>query len=66
MQPYQQRVIAERAECHERIERLFVFTGAQAMRGLDLDEQMRLVRQLNLMRQLRDVLDERIAAFKPA
>lgn len=66
MQPYQRRVIAERAECHERIERLFVFTGTQAMRDLDLHEQMRLVRQLNLMRQLRDVLDERIAAFKPA
>jgi hypothetical protein len=66
LQPHQERVIAERATLDGNIERLFAFTGTEPFRLIDIHEQMRLVRQLNLMRQLRDVLDERIAAFKPA
>lgn len=66
MQPHQERVIAERARIDGDTERLLAFTGTETMRSLDLAEQHRLVRQLNLMRQLRTVLDERIAAFHPA
>jgi len=65
MQPHQERVIAERARVDGDTERLHAFTGTETMRSLDLAEQHRLVRQLNLMRQLRTVLDERIAAFTP-
>lgn len=60
---HQQRVIAERADLDGNIERLHAFTGSDTMRTLDLAEQHRLVRQLNLQRQLSAVLAERIAAF---
>jgi hypothetical protein len=66
LQPHQERVIAERARIDGDTERLHAFTGTDTMRSLDLAEQRRLVRQLKLMRQLRAVLDERIAAFNPS
>lgn len=60
---FQTRVIAEREEVDIKTEELHEFTGSETMRSLPLDEQHRLVRQLNLLRPLRTVLDERIAAF---
>lgn len=60
---HQMRVIAERMELEGNIERLNTFTGSDTFRSLDLAEQHRLVRQLNLQRQLSSVLAERIAAF---
>lgn len=60
---FQMRVIAERMELEGNIERLNTFTGSDTFRSLDLAEQHRLVRQLNLQRQLSSVLAERIAAF---
>lgn len=66
LQPYQQRVIAEHARVRADASKLFDFTGSDAFRSIDTHEQGRLVRQLNHMRGYRDVLAERIAAFKPA
>ena len=63
LQPHQQRVVEEKADMDGRIERLHTFTGSDLFRTLDLAEQHRLVRQLNLQRQLSAVLAERIAAF---
>lgn len=63
LQPHQQRVVEEKADLDGRIERLHTFTGSDLFRTLDLAEQHRLVRQLNLQRQLSAVLAERIAAF---
>ncbi|MBQ0917459.1 hypothetical protein KBW71_03320 [Hydrogenophaga aromaticivorans] len=60
---HQMRVIAERMDLEGNIERLNTFTGSDTFRSLDLAEQHRLVRQLNLQRQLSSVLAERIAAF---
>lgn len=63
LQPHQERVIAERERYEADIAKLHAFTGTDTMRSLDMAEQHRLVRQLNLMRQLSSVLAERIAAF---
>ena len=63
MPAHQQRVVDEKAELDGRIERLHTFTGSDLFRTLDLAEQHRLERQLNLQRQLSAVLAERIAAF---
>ncbi len=66
LQPHQQRVIAERADLQERLDKLTLFINTQAFLGIQYAEQRRLIRQQGLMQELRDVLDERIAAFKPA
>jgi hypothetical protein len=66
LQPHQQRVIAERAELRERLDKLTCFISTQDFLGIQYAEQNRLIRQQGLMQELRDVLDERIAAFKPA
>lgn len=63
LQPHQERVVAEKEELDGRIDRLHTFTGSDFFRTLDLAEQHRMVRQLNLQRQLSAVLAERIAAF---
>lgn len=60
---HQMRVITERLDLEGNIERLNTFTGSDTFRSLDIAEQHRLVRQLNLQRQLSSVLAERIAAF---
>jgi hypothetical protein len=66
LQPHQERVIAERDELRERIIKLTTFINTQAFLDIQYAEQRRLIRQQGLMQELRDVLDERIAAFKPA
>lgn len=66
LQPYQERVIAEHAQVSSDTQKLDAFTGSDVFRTIDTHEQGRLVRQLNHMRGYRDVLAERIAAFKPA
>lgn len=63
-QPHQYRVIDERDDLVDKVEKLFRFTGSETMRTLPLPEQYRLVVQLNLQRSLIAVLNERIAAFK--
>ncbi len=65
LQPHQE-VIAERDELRERIIKLTLFINTQAFLEIQYAEQRRLIRQQGLMQELRDVLDERIAAFKPA
>lgn len=66
MQPHQQRVVDEKADLDGRIPKLREFiNGASRPTFLQLphDEQRRMLRQLDLMRELSDVLGERIAAF---
>lgn len=63
--PHQQRVVAERAELRERLDKLGVFVNGATFPNVDYAEQNRLLRQQNLMMELLDVLDERIAAFAP-
>jgi hypothetical protein len=63
LQPYQERVIAERDDLQQKIEALDRFTGSDTFRSLKLKEQYRQVRQLNHMRSYREVLNERIEDF---
>lgn len=64
---YQQRVLDEREELHQRIERLGAFllleSGQHAPTAVSEAEFNRLRRQIAPMQAYRDILDERIAAF---
>lgn len=63
LQPHQERVIAERAVVSTNVDRLDAFIRSDSFDMVPIDEQVRLARQLHIMMRLRDVLDERIAAF---
>lgn len=66
--PHQQRVVAEHAECLERLRKLRAFIADEKgpFRSLDRAERKRLIRQEDVMTDLAMVLAERIAAFMPA
>ena len=62
--PHQQRVVQEAVDLAERGEKLQHFIHHNpTFATLKLDEQDRMRKQLALMRQLYEVLQERIAAF---
>jgi hypothetical protein len=62
--PHQQRVIDEKAARDGEITRLNAFIGGNPVfTTLPTDEQARLRRQLDVMRELSVILGERIAAF---
>lgn len=62
--PHQQRVIEEKAARDGEISRLAVFIDTNPVFAtLPADEQARLRRQLDVMRELSVILSERIAAF---
>lgn len=63
MAPHQERVVAEKAELDEKIDKLTSFIDTPVFAGLDEAEQERLVRQLHHMGHYTAVLGERIAAF---
>ena len=62
--PHQQRVIDEKAARDGEISRLDAFIHSSSIFAtLSADEQARLRRQLDVMRELSVILGERIAAF---
>lgn len=64
MQPYQQRVVEEKAQLDERIEKLAAFRNGEKFLAIsDLSEQRRLVEQLQIMREYSHILAERILHF---
>lgn len=63
MEPYQQRVIDEKRELDQKIEKLDTFIKGEVYIQLSLMERRRLDQQLFLMGQLSSVLGERIKAF---
>lgn len=63
MLDYQQRVIDEKAELDERLERLSEFIGGEIYRDLDDAERLRLNRQRDAMNWYSRVLGQRIDAF---
>jgi hypothetical protein len=65
MQPYQQRVIEEREQLSVKYNALDTFVNGQVFLNLPGDEQDRLLRQRKIMGEYLEILDERIAAFKP-
>ena len=63
MKPHQERVVAEKAELDERIGKLRAFIGSDTFKHVDASEQERLRRQAYIMKELSQVLGERIKAF---
>lgn len=67
LQPHQQRVVDEHAECLERLRKLraFIANTDGPFQTLCDEEQRRLVHQEDVMNELGIVLAERVAAFTP-
>lgn len=63
MQPYQQRVIAEKQELDEKREKLGEFKNTIPFERLPWQEQERLNTQAHIMTMYSAVLGARIAAF---
>lgn len=63
MQPYQQRVVDEKAELSEKLEKLETFLGGEIYSSLPTAEQTRLSRQSLIMQLYEQVLEERIGSF---
>ena len=62
-QAHQIRVVGEKFDLDERLEKLGAFLKTDTFKDLDIAEQARLHRQQALMAALSSVLGERIAAF---
>lgn len=63
MQPHQERVVVEKKELDEKVDKLDAFIHGTIYPTLAEAERMRLMRQLCHMRDYSNVLTERIAAF---
>lgn len=63
LQPHQERVVTEKRELDEKIEKLQAFFGTDIYPTLDTAEQMRLQMQHHLMSGYSLVLQQRIEAF---
>jgi hypothetical protein len=63
LKPHQKRVIQEKAELSEKLEKLEAFHNTATYKGLPQAEQFRLARQVYIMKLYEQVLAERISAF---
>ena len=63
MQPHQQRVVDEKLELDEKLDKLCLFSNGNTFATLPIMEQERLNTQRHLMCLLSAVLGERISAF---
>lgn len=61
--PHQHRVIAEKNELDERLDKLTAFLATPSFTSLPKDEQERLTKQHSLMTELSAVLEARILHF---
>ena len=61
--PHQIRVVAEKRELDERLQRLVVFMGTATFAELPEAERARMTRQRDVMTELSAVLGDRIDAF---
>lgn len=61
--PHQQRVVDEKSQLDEKLEKLLAFLDNPIFAGLPVAEQNRLSRQISYMREYSIVLGERIDAF---
>ena len=64
LQPHQQRVINEKREIDERIEKLNVFFNTETFRNLSRQEVFLLIEQEDSMSQYSGILTRRIELFK--
>lgn len=63
-QPHQERVIEERAQLVDKVDKLDAFLFGKTFNSLAEVEQLRLLKQLAYMKMYLNVLGERIAEFK--
>jgi hypothetical protein len=63
MEAYQDRVITERDELSEKINKLRTFLGGSVFSTLSIEERRRMTMQYLAMAAYRDALNERIHAF---
>lgn len=63
MEEFQQRVVQEKAELDEKLERLCLFCYGRTFESLPLMERERLNQQRHLMVSYSAILGARIAAF---
>lgn len=63
MKPHQERVVAEKAEVDAGLDKLRAFIGSDTFQHIDASERERLRRQAYIMKELSQVLGERIKAF---
>lgn len=63
MQPHQERVIEEKQELDNRINKLSSFFDTNIFSSINKDEQGRLIRQYEYMKLYSKVLSERIENF---
>jgi hypothetical protein len=66
MEAYQERVVQEKKELDEKIEKLndFVYGSTEIYPNLKFEERVRLKMQLGYMKEYSKILGERIADFK--
>lgn len=65
MTEYQERVVAEKTALDDKIAKLSAFAGSSRLALVEEHEQLRLVRQLAIMREYSAILEERIQHFTP-
>ena len=65
MQPHQERVLHEKEELDQKIQKLTAFVGGTIFASLDDAERSRLSIQLQHMNGYSEILGQRIAAFEP-
>lgn len=63
MKPHEERVVQEREELQDKLDKLSAFFDSKIYDMLSQDKRNRLLRQHGHMSDYRDVLDERIANF---
>jgi uncharacterized protein YukE len=64
MKPHQERVVAEKKELDEKLDRLTAFFKGDTFESLSEDEKNRMSRQHRAMTEYSTVLGERIANFE--
>jgi len=65
MQPHQERVVTEKAELDEKLDKLKKFILGSVFPTLPVDERRRLNYQFDIMEKYSGILGERIHAFNP-
>lgn len=63
MAPHQQRVVDEKNELDNKLEKLVEFLDTQLFLGLPIEEKFRLRRQSVVMDEYSNILAARIGAF---
>jgi len=63
LEPHQYRVLNERAELRDKLEKLLAFINSPAFSNVELAEQKRLRHQVDCMGEYLNILNERVAAI---